>query len=89
MYEVLEAAHIKPFKYNGEDTISNGFAMRLDIHMLFDTGHLRIDEKGVVELSGRARLDYGSSIPPKIVIPDFINKEFIKWRWENYNGMSD
>jgi hypothetical protein len=85
--EVLEAAHIKPFKYNGEDTIANGFAMRLDIHMLFDTGHLRIGETGIIDLSGRARLDYGSLIPPKIEIPDFINKDFIRWRWENYNGM--
>ena len=33
--EWLEAAHIKPFKYNGEDTIANGFAMRTDIHTLF------------------------------------------------------
>lgn len=86
MPEVLEAAHIKPYKYHGEDTCANGFAMRLDIHMLFDTGHLRIDTEGNVELSNRARLDYGATIPPRIVIPDFINKEFIKWRWDNYNG---
>ena len=85
--EVLEAAHIKPYKYHGEDTIANGFAMRLDIHMLFDTGHLRIDEEGNIDLSGRARLDYGALIPPRIVIPDFINRKFLKWRWENYNGM--
>ncbi len=87
MPEVLEAAHIKPFKYNGEDTVANGFAMRTDIHTLFDTGHLRISETGVVELSSRARMDYGALIPPRIVIPDFTNKEFLRWRWENYNGM--
>ena len=87
MPEVLEAAHIKPYKYHGEDSASNGFAMRLDIHMLFDTGHLRISPDGDVDLSGRARLDYGALIPPKIVIPDFINRDFLKWRWENYNGM--
>ncbi len=87
MPEVLEAAHIKPYKYHGEDTIANGFAMRLDIHMLFDTGHLRISPDGVVDLSGRARMDYGALIPPRIVIPDFINRGFLKWRWDNYNGM--
>lgn len=87
MPEVLEAAHIKPYKYKGEDTVANGFAMRLDIHMLFDTGHLRISPTGEVELSGRARMDYGALIPPNIVIPDFTNKEFLKWRWDNYNGM--
>lgn len=87
MPEVLEAAHIKPFKYKGEDTIANGFAMRTDIHTLFDTGHLRIAVDGRVELSTRARMDYGATIPPKIEIPSFINKEFLRWRWENYNGL--
>jgi len=87
MPEVLEAAHIKPFKYNGEDTIENGFAMRMDIHLLFDSGHLRISDNGTIELSTRARMDYGASIPPRIVLPAFTNKEFLKWRWDNYNGL--
>ena len=87
MPEVLEAAHIKPFKYNGEDTVANGLAMRTDIHTLFDTGHLRISETGVVELSSRARMDYGATIPPRIVLPNFTNRDFIRWRWENYNGL--
>lgn len=87
MPEILEAAHIKPFKYNGEDTVANGFAMRTDIHTLFDTGHLRISVEGEIELSQRARMDYGWSIPPRIVIPNFIDKSFIKWRWDNYNGI--
>ncbi len=87
MPEVLEAAHIKPFKYNGEDTIANGFAMRTDIHTLFDAGHLRIAVDGTVELSTRARMDYGATIPPRIVIPSFINTDFLRWRWDNYNGL--
>lgn len=87
MPEVLEAAHIKPFKYNGEDTIANGFAMRMDIHLLFDTGHLRVSDTGIIELSTRARMDYGALIPPQIVLPDFTSREFLRWRWENYNGI--
>ena len=87
MPEVLEAAHIKPYKYKGEDTAANGFAMRMDIHYLFDSGHLRISEYGDVFLSDKARWSYGASIPPKIFIPDHVNKEFIRWRWDNYNGM--
>lgn len=87
MPEVLEAAHIKPYKYKGEDTAANGFAMRMDIHYLFDSGHLRISEDGDVFLSDKARWSYGASIPPKIFIPDYVNKDFIRWRWDNYNGM--
>lgn len=87
MPEVLEAAHIKPYKYNGDDTAENGFAMRMDIHFLFDAGHLRISENGDVFLSEKARWSYGASIPPKIFIPDYVNRENLRWRWDNYNGM--
>jgi Predicted restriction endonuclease len=87
MPEVLEAAHIKPFKYKGEDTVANGFAMRLDIHLLFDAGHLRISDSGKVDLSARARLDYGATIPPGIVLPECTNRDFLRWRWENYDGI--
>lgn len=87
MPEVLEAAHIIPFKYKGEDTVANGFCMRMDIHQLFDAGHLRISTEGIVELSGRARMEYGATIPPRIIIPNFTNIDFVRWRWENYNGM--
>ncbi|MDR1287200.1 MAG: HNH endonuclease [Treponema sp.] len=87
MPEVLEAAHIKPFKYHGEDTIANGFAMRIDIHILFDSGHLRISDIGEIDLSTKARMDYGAAIPPRIVLPGFTNRGFLKWRWDNYNGL--
>ena len=87
MPEILEAAHIKPFKYKGEDSIANGFAMRVDIHTLFDAGHLRISPEGDVELSQKAKGDYGTSLPRKIFLPDFTSREFLRWRWENYNGM--
>lgn len=87
MPEVLEAAHIVPFKYHGEDTAANGFMMRLDIHLLFDSGHLRISPEGDVSLSTKARLAYGASIPPRIFIPDSVNKDFLRWRWLNYNGV--
>lgn len=87
MPEVLEAAHIVPVRYNGEDTTANGFCMRMDIHLLFDAGHLRVNPDGDVELSQRARLDYGALIPPHIHIPAFVSRDFLRWRWENYNGI--
>ena len=86
-HQQLEAAHIKPLRYNGCDEIANGMAMRKDIHLLFDTGNLRISPAGEVELSSIARENYGWSIPHRIVIPDKINKEYLRWRWENYNGI--
>lgn len=87
MPEILQAAHIKPHKYNGPESVDNGFAMRMDIHRLFDTNHLRISPEGRIDLSDRARMDYGMTIPPYIVIPDVINREYLRWRWDNYVGL--
>ena len=87
MPEILEAAHIKPFKYNGEDTVTNGSAMRMVINLLFDAGHLRISDVGDVVLSTRARMEYGATVPLRIVLPDYTNREFLRWRWDNYNGI--
>lgn len=87
MPEVLEAAHIVPFKYRGEDSVANGLCMRMDIHQLFDSGHLRIGVGGEVSLTDRARMDYGALIPPLVRIPSVVNLDFVRWRWENYNGM--
>lgn len=87
MPEILEAAHIVPFKYKGADTPANGFAMRTDIHDLYDLDYLRISVEGEVVLSDRTRMNYGYTIPPKIEIPDHIDRECIRWRWENYHGL--
>ncbi len=86
MDEVLIAAHIVPFKYYGADDRTNGFCMRSDIHILYDANELRIKPDGYVELSQRARLSYGASIPPRIVIPEWIDVENIRWRCDNYRG---
>lgn len=85
--EVLEAAHIIPFKYHGEDSRANGLTMRMDIHQLFDSGHLRIQANGGVMLTDRARMDYGAAIPPIVHLPDWVNRDYVRWRWENYDGV--
>lgn len=86
MPEVLVAAHIIPFKYHGADDRTNGFCMRSDIHILYDANELRILPSGKVELSQRARLSYGASIPPSIVLPAWIDRENLRWRCDNYRG---
>lgn len=86
MVGLLEAAHIKPHKYNGPDLKNNGILLRRDIHYLFDSGNLRIDVNGNIFISQSALEDYGRSIPDHIDIPDYVNKDYIRWRWENYDG---
>ena len=55
--------------------------------MSLDLANLRIAVDGGVFLTDRARMDYGALIPPAIRLPDCVKPDFVRWRWENYNGM--
>jgi putative restriction endonuclease len=51
--EVLEAAHINPYKGEKDNHVANGLLLRSDIHTLFDLDLIGIDpEKLTVHLSG-------------------------------------
>ena len=82
---VLEAAHIKPVKYKGNDEVFNGMCLRADVHTLFDSNHLRIQPNGQILLSEEARKKENYDFLPKdIVIPEFVNKDYLDWRMKYY-----
>lgn len=82
---VLEAAHIKPVEYKGDDTHHNGLCLRSDIHQLFDSNNLRILPSGELILSeaASAKNNY-AKLPNQIEIPNFVSKEFLDWRFKYY-----
>jgi hypothetical protein len=82
---VLEAAHIKPVEYRGDDTHHNGFCLRSDIHQLFDSNNLRILPSGELILSeaASAKNNY-AKLPRQIEIPTFVNRDFLDWRVKYY-----
>lgn len=53
--DVLEAAHIQPYRGAHSNRMDNGLLLRTDIHTLFDLGQLWIDEKMRVRLSASLR----------------------------------
>lgn len=57
---VLQAAHIKPYSFNGPHAIQNGMLLRQDIHTLFDRGFITIDPKYTVIVSSRIKDEYGN-----------------------------
>ncbi|MBF0559668.1 MAG: HNH endonuclease [Nitrospirae bacterium] len=85
MENVLEAAHIKPVEYKGDDSYSNGLCLRSDIHQLFDSNHLRILSSGKLILSETAstKNNYGY-LPRQIPIPSFVNAMLLDWRQKYY-----
>lgn len=84
--EVLQACHIIPVKNSGNDSVGNGFILRSDLHLLYDSGHIKLHEDGTVTLSDYLKKDdfYSKTLPSKIKLPTFINIENIRIRNE-YN----
>jgi len=79
--EALEAAHIVPVSQGGTDEAANGLCLRADLHLLFDSGHLRICEEGSVELSIRAAADTNyATLPDAVNLPDSVSREGLHWR---------
>lgn len=67
----IEAAHVVPFSENGPDTVNNGVFLRHDLHTLFDSGLLHINEHYEAIFSQEIinEEDYSSLNGKKIFIP--------------------
>lgn len=84
MSEVLEAIHIRPVKHQGSDQVGNGFLLRVDVHTLFDGGHIRIDPQGSVHYSEATKQSPSyRDLPEQVDLPRFISQQALEWRW-NY-----
>lgn len=57
---VLDAAHIRPYWKDGEHVVSNGLALRSDIHRLFDRGYVSFDEELKFLVSDRLKDDFNN-----------------------------
>jgi putative restriction endonuclease len=55
---VVEAAHIRPFAEVQEHQITNGIALRSDIHRLFDQGYVTVDPAKRFRVSRAIRDDF-------------------------------
>lgn len=53
--ELLEAAHISPYRGDHTNKVSNGLLLRADVHTLFDLGLLWINEQFTVQVAKNAR----------------------------------
>jgi len=57
---VLDAAHIIPYSEKGTHAISNGLLLRTDIHNLYDSGYIAVDDSYKVMVSKRLFEDFGN-----------------------------
>lgn len=57
---VLDAAHIRPFADGGPHAVTNGLALRSDIHRLFDAGYVTVTPQHRFEVSRRLKDDFSN-----------------------------
>ena len=75
---VLQASHIKPFADVEQHEITNGLALRSDIHILFDQGYVTVTPDYQFLVSPRLREDFDNGAAyyeyarqrPRILLPD-------------------
>jgi putative restriction endonuclease len=92
---VLEAAHIKPYAFGGQHDVTNGLALRSDLHRLFDRGYISIDEHDRLLVGDRLMADYGNgrsykalhgrplNLPPGPLRP---SPEALAWHRDRFLG---
>lgn len=88
---VLQASHIKPFADVEQHEITNGLALRADIHILFDQGYVTVTPDYKFLVSPRLRDDFDNgqvyyeyaSQHARILLPDEAGKrpnpEHLEW----------
>jgi putative restriction endonuclease len=88
---VLEASHIKPFADVRQHEITNGLALRSDIHTLFDQGYVGVTPDYKFIVSERLREDFDNGEVyyqyarqrPSILLPEnpenFPDREHLDW----------
>jgi putative restriction endonuclease len=93
----LDAAHIKPYSYDGLHTINNGILLRRDLHALFDKGYITITPNMTVEVSKKIKEEFengrdyyrhhGNLIRLPVNITNRPAVDFLSWHNQNvYKG---
>ena len=88
---VLQASHIMPFADVAQHEVTNGLALRSDIHTLFDYGYVTVTPNYQFMVSERLREDFDNGEVyyeyakrrPTILLPsadqNFPNREHLEW----------
>ncbi|MGY2285142.1 HNH endonuclease [Pseudomonas gingeri] len=85
--DVLEAAHIHPYKGEHTNVVPNGLLLRADIHTLFDLGLIAIEsETMIVRVAPKLKdTDYGkldgSTLRPPRQQAHGVSLEALDWHW--------
>lgn len=83
--EVLEVAHIMPYRSKHTNDPGNGLLLRADVHTLFDRGLVRIDPKnGQLQIDAALDGSIYKNLHGKTVCNwQRLRQDALNWRWAN------
>lgn len=90
--DILEAAHINPYKGEKDNHAANGLLLRADIHTLFDLDLIGIEPNELkVHLNEVVRKDGYEVLENKVLLISKItpNKEALKIRWKKFLSLCE
>lgn len=83
--DVLEAAHVHPYRGAATNVLSNGLLLRADVHTLFDLYLISVDPstRRIRSAPALQNSEYGSLDGSKLTMPsleeDAVNGELLRW----------
>jgi putative restriction endonuclease len=93
---VLEAAHIRPYREDGPNVVSNGLLLRADIHKLLDEDYVTVSPDYHFEVGKKLRedfengRDYYALHGKQLILParkvEWPDSEFIAWHNRRFRG---
>ncbi len=89
--DVLEAAHIVPFRGAEYDNLENGLLLRSDVHTLFDLDLLGINPASLtVALSPRVAREYAELQNRRLLCDgDQPSRPVLERRWEEFQQKAE
>ena len=86
--DILEAAHINPYRSNQDNHISNGLLLRADIHTLFDLNYISINPSTheVIISDLLIESEYIKYNKKKLSIPIIgsISQDALEFKWKAF-----
>lgn len=90
--DILEAAHIAPYRGPNDNNPSNGLLLRADIHTLFDLNLIGIEpDTFIIHLSDKIKLSEYQYLQNKVlnISTKKPSNHSLKNRWEQFQNLKD
>jgi hypothetical protein len=89
--QILQAAHIKPYRGAPTNRVDNGLLLRVDLHQLFDKDLIGIkpDTRRISISKELIGTEYEQFSGSELIKPEIPSRRSLEARWEKFCGVSN